>query len=207
MLAQQMLNRIQYLHEKGFIHRDIKPDNFLMGLGRRENKVHVIDLGLAKRYRHRTTGQHIRYRAGKNLCGTARYASVNTHLGIEQSRRDDLEALGYVLIYFFKGRLPWQGIEAKTKKEKYRAILEKKQSTRVEDLCKDMPGEFATYLTYCRSLGFEDRPDYAYLRQLFRELFFREGFNQDGIMKRLRFDWTTTKESESAQLARNAPNP
>ena len=102
----------------------------------------------------------------KNLC--SRYASINAHLGIEQSRRDDMESLGYVLMYFNRGSLPWQGLKAATKKQKYEKISEKKMSTPVEVLCKGFPAEFAMYLNYCRGLRFEEAPDYMYLRQLFR---------------------------------------
>jgi len=186
MLADQMLARIEYVHTKNFIHRDLKPDNFLIGLGRRKlNLIYVIDFGLAKRYRDPRTHRHIPYVEGKSLTGTARYASINTHLGIEQSRRDDLESLGYVLMYFNRGQLPWQGLKANTKKEKYNRIAEKKMSTPVEILCKHFPTEFATYLNYCRALRFDDKPDYAYLRRLFRDLFFRQGYAAD-----YRFDWT-----------------
>ena len=115
LLADQLICRIEYIHARCFIHRDIKPDNFLMGIGRRGSQVNVIDFGLAKKYRDPRTHLHIPYRENKNLTGTARYASVNTHLGIEQSRRDDLESLGYVLIYFCRGSLPWQGLKAATK--------------------------------------------------------------------------------------------
>ena len=136
MLADQMISRIEFVHNKNFIHRDIKPDNFLMGIGRHCNKVFLIDFGLAKKYRDNRTRQHIMYREDKNLTGTARYASINAHLGIEQSRRDDMESLGYVSMYFNRGSLPWQGLKAATKKQKYEKISEKKMSTPVEVLCK-----------------------------------------------------------------------
>ncbi len=233
------ISRIEYIHGKNFLHRDIKPDNFLMGLGKKGNLVYAIDFGLAKRFRDPRTHQHIPYRENKNLTGTARYASINTHLGIEQSRRDDLEALGYIFIYFFKGILPWQGLKAKTKAQKYEKISDKKLSTPVDELCKGTPGkltkcplfssrfigfdnnckefrllflgslvvqqqmvynfsqfisrfisaEFTTYINYCRSLRFEEKPDYAYLRQLIRNLFHRQGFAYDYY-----FDWNAIKE-------------
>merc|ERR1712228_1158192 len=167
------------VHNKNFIHRDIKPDNFLMGIGRHCNKLFLIDFGLAKKYRDNRTRTHIAYRDKKNLTGTARYASIHAHLGIEQSRRDDMESLGYVLMYFNRGELPWQGLKAGTKKQKYNRIAEKKMSTPVEILCKHFPTEFATYLNYCRALRFDDKPDYAYLRRLFRDLFFRQGYAAD----------------------------
>lgn len=143
------------------------------------------------------------------FAGTARYASINTHLGIEQSRRDDLESLGYVLMYFNRGSLPWQGLKAATKRQKYERISEKKMSTPIEELCKvkqsrekgklvcefinfkhfqGYPAEFPTYLNYCRQLRFEERPDYSYLRQLFRTLFHKQGFTYDYV-----FDWNMLK--------------
>ncbi|RCV25948.1 hypothetical protein SEVIR_5G207400v4 [Setaria viridis] len=192
MLADQMINRVEYVHIKSFLHRDIKPDNFLMGLGKRANQVYMIDFGLAKKYRDSATHQHIPYRENKNLTGTARYASVNTHLGIEQSRRDDLESLGYVLMYFLKGSLPWQGLKAGTKKQKYEKISERKIATSVEALCRGYPTEFVSYFHYCRSLRFEDTPDYQYLKRLFRDLFIREGFQFDYV-----FDWTILKYQQS----------
>ncbi|XP_020105707.1 casein kinase 1-like protein 2 isoform X1 [Ananas comosus] len=192
MLADQMINRIEFVHSKSFLHRDIKPDNFLMGLGRRANQVYIIDFGLAKKYRDTTTHQHIPYRENKNLTGTARYASVNTHLGIEQSRRDDLESLGYVLMYFLRGSLPWQGLKAGTKKQKYEKISERKVATSIEALCRGYPSEFASYFHYCRSLRFDDKPDYSYLKRLFRDLFIREGFQFDYV-----FDWTILKYQQS----------
>lgn len=169
------ISRVEYVHNRSFIHRDIKPDNFLMGLGKRANQVNIIDFGLAKKYRDPKTHIHIPYRENKNLTGTARYASINTHLGIEQSRRDDMESLGYVMMYFMRGSLPWQGLKAATKRQKYEKISEKKMSTPIEVLCKGYPMEFVTYFQYCRSLRFDDKPDYSYLRKMFRDLFAREG--------------------------------
>jgi len=185
MLADQLLSRLEYVHTKSFIHRDVKPDNFLIGLGKRQSVIHVIDFGLAKKYRDPRSHQHIPYRENKNLTGTARYASINTHIGIEQSRRDDLESLGYVLMYFIRGSLPWQGLKANTKKQKYERIMDRKMSTSTEQLCKGYATEFRSYFEYCRSLRFEDRPDYAYLKRLFKELFYRKGFQYDNM-----FDWT-----------------
>ncbi|KAL5471338.1 hypothetical protein EMCRGX_G029443 [Ephydatia muelleri] len=196
MLADQMIGRIEYVHNKNFIHRDIKPDNFLMGIGRHCNKLFIIDFGLAKKYRDTRTKQHIPYREDKNLTGTARYASVNAHLGIEQSRRDDMESLGYVLMYFNRTSLPWQGLKAATKKQKYEKISEKKLSTPIEVLCKGFPAEFAMYLNYCRGLRFEEAPDYMYLRQLFRILFRTLNHQYDYT-----FDWTLLKQKTAASTS------
>eukprot|EP00033_Pygsuia_biforma_P000787 GCRY01000918.1.p1 GENE.GCRY01000918.1~~GCRY01000918.1.p1 ORF type:complete len:361 (-),score=40.54 GCRY01000918.1:370-1452(-) len=198
LIADQLITRIECVHSRNFIHRDIKPENFLMGIGKKGNQMHIIDFGLAKKFRDTKTHQHIPYRENKNLTGTARYASINTHLGIEQSRRDDLESLGYMLLYFNRGSLPWQGLKAATKKQKYEKISEKKMSTPVEVLCKGLPPEFATYMNYTRSLRFDDKPDYTYLRRLFRDLFVREGYHYDYM-----FDWVILKyESQRAEYER-----
>ena len=169
MLAIQILTRIEYIHEKGFLHRDIKPENFVIGLNEKSNMVYLIDYGLSKRYKDKNSGQHIPYRENKQLVGTVRYASINAHLGIEQSRRDDLEGIGYVLVYFYLGRLPWQN---KTDKGKplTQKITEKKLTTPPELLCKKMPSEFSYYFHYCKNLKFEDRPDYNSLKCMFEEL-------------------------------------
>ncbi|XP_044001699.1 casein kinase I-like [Aphidius gifuensis] len=185
MLADQMITRIEYVHGKHFIHRDIKPDNFMMGNKRQCNKLYIIDFGLAKKFFDRRTNSHILYNEGKSLTGTARYASINAHQGIEQSRRDDMEALGYVFMYFNRGSLPWQGIRANTRKQKYEKIKEKKMSTSIEELCENFPTEFAMYLCYTKNLRFEERPDYMYLRKIFHILFRSLNYQYDYI-----FDWS-----------------
>lgn len=186
MLAKQMLTRVQTIHEKNFIYRDIKPDNFLIGRPGTSNSnlVYIVDFGMAKQYRDPRTRQHIPYRERKSLSGTARYMSINTHLGREQSRRDDLEALGHVFMYFLRGGLPWQGLKAVTNKQKYEKIGEKKQSTLVEELCEGFPDEFCQYILYVRNLGFEDTPDYDYLRSLFTNAIRKTGEIEDG-----QYDW------------------
>ena len=169
MLAEKMISRIEYFHKMHFLHRDIKPDNFTIGNENCQNQVFIIDYGLAKRYRDPKTLTHIPFRDGKYQIGTARYASINTHKGLEYSRRDDLESLAYVLIYFFKGSLPWQGLQYANDKEKYKKIMQIKIDTPVKTLCSGLPECFGIYLTYTRRLRFEEAPDYQYCKHMFQE--------------------------------------
>lgn len=186
MAAKQMVTRVQAIHEKSLIYRDIKPDNFLIGVPgtKNANTIHIIDFGMAKHYRDPKTKIHIPYRERKSLSGTARYMSINTHLGREQSRRDDLESLGHVFMYFLRGGLPWQGLRAATNKQKYEKIGEKKQTTPISELCEGFPEEFAIYMNYVRKLGFEETPDYDFLRELFTKVLKTLNEPEDGV-----FDW------------------
>jgi casein kinase 1 len=201
MVAKQMLSRVQTIHEKNLIYRDIKPDNFLIGRpnSKNANVIHVVDFGMAKQYRDPKTKQHIPYRERKSLSGTARYMSINTHLGREQSRRDDLEALGHVFMYFLRGGLPWQGLKAATNKQKYEKIGEKKQTTPIKDLCDGFPEEFNKYLSYVRNLGFEDTPDYDYLRDLFTQALKGTGEVEDG-----EYDWMKLNNGKGWDMPRSS---
>lgn len=185
-VAIQMLNLIEDVHRHDLIYRDIKPDNFLIGRQGYpdENKVHLIDFGMAKQYRDPRTKQHIPYREKKSLSGTARYMSINTHLGREQLRRDDLEALGHVFFYFLRGQLPWQGLKAPTNKQKYEKIGDKKRSTTSAVLCEGLPKQFAEYLDSVRSLPFEAEPAYEEYRMLLLSVLDDLGTSADGD-----FDW------------------
>lgn len=184
MLMDQTLTRVEYLHENNFLHRDIKPDNFLMGVGTKSHIVYMIDLGLAKKYKSTSTQQHIPYREGKSLTGTARYASIATHLGWEQARRDDMVAIGYMMLYFLRGALPWQGLNAQGREEKYKKIMESKMTTPIDELCDGAPEEFIKYFRYLSTLDFEDKPDYEFCRQMFKDRFKKEGFELD-----YQYDW------------------
>ncbi|KAG6820935.1 hypothetical protein H0H93_009171 [Arthromyces matolae] len=203
------VTRVQSIHDKSLIYRDIKPDNFLIGVPgtKTANTIHIIDFGMAKHYRDPKTKVHIPYRERKSLSGTARYMSINTHLGREQSRRDDLESLGHVFMYFLRGGLPWQGLRAATNKQKYEKIGEKKQTTPISELCEGFPEEFAIYMNYVRKLGFEESPDYDFLRELFTRVLKTLGETEDGV-----FDWMLLNggkgwEAGSTHPSSPAPTP
>lgn len=183
MIIDQMLTSIEFFHEMGYLHRDIKPDNFVFGL-KNPNQLYLIDFGLSKKYRDIYTHEHIKYASGKSLTGTARYASLAALKGAEQSRRDDMEAMGYVWVYLLKGSLPWMGLHGDGKRNKYAMICDCKARTTFESLCDGMPKEFIEYFKMIRDLQFQARPPYAEFRRMFRDLFIRLGFVYD-----YNFDW------------------
>ena len=176
IIADQLLSRLEYIHEKGFLHRDIKPENFVLGIGTNKNTIYVIDFGISCSYINYQTKTHIPFKEGRPFNGTARYSSINSHFGIESSRRDDLESLAYLLIYFLKGSLPWQGIKEDNKNSKQDQIGLLKKSIPIDELCLNIPSEFLTFLHEIRRLEFTDKPNYSLYRDFFRNLFIREGF-------------------------------
>lgn len=169
LLAIKMIDIIKYVHSHGFLHRDIKPDNFACGYSNK-NDLFCIDFGLAKKY-IKKNGEHIEFSCDKKFCGTARYASLAAHENNEQGRKDDLESIAYILIYMFKGKLPWQGVKHKDKKERYRIIGEKKKNITAEELCKNMPKEFCVFLKYIRNMDFDEKPHYSALKKMFTNLY------------------------------------
>ena len=178
------------MHSKTLLHRDIKLSNFLIGTGENKNLVHLIDFGLAVRYFNPQTQTHIPFKSGKKLTGTTRYVSINTHLGMEQSRRDDLESLGYVLVYLAQGSLPWLTITAETKEKKHAKIKELKMGISASKLCKGLPTVFVKYLTYCQNLKFTQPPDYERIKKMFNDSLVLIGETCDN-----QFDWLMDKDS------------
>jgi serine/threonine protein kinase len=202
MLGYQMINTLEFIHERHILHRDVKPDNFVMGLDELSENVYLIDFGLAKKYRSMTTLIQYPLTKKDKLTGTARYASINALKGYEHSRRDELESVGYILVYFLKGKLPWQRIKANTKEEKYKKILEKKIEISSNELCKGLPKEFENFLEYTKQLKYEERPNYNILRKLLDNIMKRKNYNYDYI-----YDWTTLEEKEFRKHNRTKTEP
>ncbi|KAH9015682.1 CK1/CK1/CK1-D protein kinase [Lactarius hengduanensis] len=186
LLADQLIERVKFIHSRNFIHRDLKPSNIVMGMGTQAPVVYLIDFGLSKEYRDPDTYKHIPLNTNLGLTGTATFASINSHLGSELGQRDDMESLAYMLIYFLRGRLPWQGLPNGSKR-----IIKCKQRTTPRDLCQGLPVEFCTFLKYCHSLGFEEKPDYGYIGDLFKNLSSRESFQNVVV-----FDWDRTDNGQ-----------
>jgi serine/threonine protein kinase len=184
-IGLQIVTLLEKLHKAGYIHRDIKPNNFLIGRDEGINQIHIMDFGLSKKYM--VNGKHIRYRDKRSLIGTARYASVNMHMGFEPSRRDDLESVGYMLVYFLKGGLPWQGIRRRRKSRQIEAIGESKMCTTLEALCDGIPHCFREYIKYCRKLKFHETPDYDKLKGYFIKSSTGRKINPE-------FEWHSLKE-------------
>ena len=195
MLTDVLLTRLEYLHSKDYIHKCVKPANFLVGKGEKRNKIYMIDFGASQKYRY--NGKiHKPWKRGLEEKGNPGFCSTKFHLGDEQSRRDDLESLAYTLIYFLKGSLPWQELGGYTKAIKYDRLTKKKLSTPIYELCEGLPSEFSTLLDYSLKLDFDEDPDYEHLRQLFRNLFHSKGFEYDD-----KYDWSSVNFGAVAVVA------
>lgn len=205
LLADKMLQLVQKVHDGGFVHRDIKPDNFVTGLREKgeDDELYIIDFGLSKCFWDPVKDEHIPFRNDKHLTGTARYASINNHRGLEQSRRDDLESLGYVLLYLLKGELPWQNQKGKSRKVKYTKMMESKKATlQSKALFHGVPDAFVRYFEYVLALRFEERPDYMMLRNLFKRLARDQGLiGKNSLSAPLDWQQLTTSTTSSLNLS------
>lgn len=184
MIGIKLLERIKTIHQAGILHRDIKPDNILFSVDPDDDTLFLIDFGLAKSYID-SRGNHIESSAANSLIGTREYASINTHNNVSQSRRDDLETIGYLLIYLLNGTLPWQDINIIDTEERNLQIKEIKTMKSLWLLFNDVPGELILFIMYCRNLHFSEEPNYNYLKILLSNLYKLHGFLIDN-----KYDWT-----------------
>ena len=178
LISIQCITRLESVHNKGIIHCDIKPENFSIGL-KDKRIIYLIDFGLSKKYRSDRTKRHIQFNITKTMCGTARYASMNALSGLQLSRRDDLESLSYMILYFLLKKLPWQGITAKNLEKRYKKIYDKKAELEKWDKFKELPTQIQNFVKYCRSLGFSQDPDYKLMKSYFYDLMNINNFFDD----------------------------
>jgi serine/threonine protein kinase len=178
LISIQCITRLESVHNKGIIHCDIKPENFSIGL-KDKRIIYLIDFGLSKKYRSDRTKRHIQFNITKTMCGTARYASMNALSGLQLSRRDDLESLSYMILYFLLKKLPWQGITAKNLEKRYKKIYDKKAELEKWDKFKELPTQIQNFVKYCRSLGFSQDPDYKLMKSYFYDLMNINNFYDD----------------------------
>ena len=180
MIITQSLERLKLIHEKGIIHRDMKPENLCIGYKGKEKNIYLIDFGLSKIVNNEKRSQYLlNIKKEKIVIGTVRYISLNAHLGNEQYKKDDLESLAYMMIYFIKGELPWQNLKAKTRKEKYTKIYQKKKHTVNSELCNFLPDEIKTFLSYILNLNQRQNPNYTKLMDLISNLMKKYGYIND----------------------------
>ena len=185
MIINQSLERLKLIHEKGIIHRDMKPENLCIGYKGKEKNIYLIDFGLSKIINNDKKNQFLlNIKKEKIVIGTVRYISMNAHLGNEQYKKDDLESLAYMMIFFIKGELPWQNMKAKSRKEKYTKIYQKKKHTVNSELCNFLPDEIKTFLNYVLNLNQKQNPDYVKLTNLINNLMKKYGYTNDS-----QFDW------------------
>lgn len=198
MLADQLLTILESIHNRGVVHRDLKPENILMGKGDKHNQCFIVDFGISKVYRD-GNGVHIPYRDKKSFIGTTRYASISAHNGIEISRKDDLESLIYVLVFLFKGSLPWQNLKV-SESEKTKKVGEMKMKLNSEEICKDLPEEFVKFLNYVKNLSFKQNPDYNFLKGLILKIATNNNFQMDNV-----WDWIMPLKIDVKEKKKTAP--
>lgn len=201
MIADQVLCRLEYIHNKGFVHRDIKPDNFLIGTENNSNVIYMIDLGLSSDIPVQKELIRDPMKLDQEFVGTSRFATISAHLGYEQSQKDDLESLSYSFVYFLKGKLPWQGINISDKNLKCHLISQKKQSIPHNAVFEGLPSEFYIFFQLVHNLGFKEKPKYSQYREMFRKLMIKKGYIYD-----YQYDWVMLQNKNTEVQQRMAEN-